>query len=259
MDIIRCPVFGWPMPKAGPAQRDHRADVAKAGRPRPLRCSSASRQRRPPDRLFERAGDHRRSRPVSLPLSAESAARTRSDGEPGPGTGGDEPGQRCRDVEWLPAAGGLGSHVVDCSRPMRRGEASQRFHLTVLESLPNQAPYVTSSPPRAAIVINRVLSGPGVRSRVRDAEPSAWPRHRRSMQVEGFSCELSWPARRHAGQRDSRSAWSPIRRSGGRTCHSIRRTGIQRDHVLPVSSERGRCRTKPTNHLFIASDADGDR
>ena len=58
-----------------------------------------------------------------------------------------------RSVEWLPETGDLGPHVIELVATDSDGQqATQRFELSVLASLPNQAPYVTSTPPQAAVV-----------------------------------------------------------------------------------------------------------
>ena len=66
-----------------------------------------------------------------------------------------------RSVEWLPETGDLGPHVIELVATDSDGQqATQRFELSVLASLPNQAPYVTSTPPQAAVVGQTVvLSG----------------------------------------------------------------------------------------------------
>jgi len=58
-----------------------------------------------------------------------------------------------RTITWVPAAADLGSRVVELLAVDAAGqEARQRFSITVLENLPNQPPYFTSSPGLAAVV-----------------------------------------------------------------------------------------------------------
>ncbi|MGY6588830.1 MAG: putative Ig domain-containing protein [Wenzhouxiangella sp.] len=58
-----------------------------------------------------------------------------------------------RTVTWVPTDDDLGSQVVELLAVDAAGqEARQRFAISVLESLPNQPPYFTSSPMLAAVV-----------------------------------------------------------------------------------------------------------
>jgi len=58
-----------------------------------------------------------------------------------------------RTLVWVPAAGDLGPHVIELIATDSSGQqANQRFVLTVLENLPNQAPYITTTPPLFAVV-----------------------------------------------------------------------------------------------------------
>lgn len=56
-------------------------------------------------------------------------------------------------LEWLPGPADLGSHLVELVATDGAGQqSSQRFFLNVLESMPNQSPYIISTPPQSTVI-----------------------------------------------------------------------------------------------------------
>jgi len=165
-----------------------------------------------------------------------------------------------RSLEWQPESGDLGTHVIELLATDGSGQqATQRFVLTVLENLPNQAPYLTSTPPPSAVVDQAwFYPADAVDPEFEDlvfslAEAPA------DMQVDPASGELSWTP--PAGTPGSVPVRLVVTDPHGLSAEQGFDVAVRASNAAPVLSS-----TPPTsvvvgatfNHLFIGSDADGD-
>ena len=163
-------------------------------------------------------------------------------------------------LEWLPEAGDLGSHVVELLATDAAGQqASQRFDLTVLESLPNQAPYVTSSPPRAAIVDQPWVYPARAIDPEFETLTFSLAQAPPDMQVEALSGELSWTP--PAGTPASVTVALLVTDPHGLAAEQVFDIDVRASNADPVLTSvppSAAVVGQTYNHLFIASDADGD-
>ncbi|MGY6630140.1 MAG: putative Ig domain-containing protein [Wenzhouxiangella sp.] len=165
-----------------------------------------------------------------------------------------------RTVTWVPDSNDLGSHVVELLAVDAAGQtARQRFQLTVLESLPNQPPYFTSSPSLAAVV----------------GQP--WTYAAEAVDPEFQPLQFSLAAAPAGMSVDSDSgvlAWTPVTASPNAVDVSLVATDPEgaeavQQFTLQVRAGNGSpvlSTTPPEtvfigqtySHLFLASDPDGD-
>ena len=165
-----------------------------------------------------------------------------------------------RTLEWLPELGDLGAHVIELVATDSEGQqALQRFELTVLESLPSQAPYVTSTPPQAAVV----------------GQPWFYPADAVDPEFEDLTFSLAQaPADMSVDPDSGELSWTPPPGTPGSVAVALVVTdpeGLAAEQAFEIvvrASNAGPVLTSTPpvavfvgqtyNHLFIASDADGD-
>jgi len=165
-----------------------------------------------------------------------------------------------RTIEWLPEAGDLEAQVIELVATDGAGQqAIQRFELTVLDNLPNQAPYVTGTPPLAAVVgqawgYSADAVDPEFESLVFSlADAPA------DMQVDAATGELSWTP--PPGTPASVPVRLVVTDPQGLSAEQSFDIAVRSGNTDPVLSN-----PPPTtvfvggtyNHLFIGNDADGD-
>ncbi len=169
-----------------------------------------------------------------------------------------DPAQRT--IEWLPEPGDLGPHIIELVATDAAGQqAIQGFELTVLDDLPNQAPYITSTPPLSAVV-GQAWSYPAdaVDPEFEDlafslAEAPV------DMQVDPITGELSWTS--PPGTPASVAVRLVVTDPQGLSAEQSFDIAVRGSNAAPVLSN-----PPPNtifvggtyNHLFIGNDADGD-
>ena len=165
-----------------------------------------------------------------------------------------------RTLEWLPEAADLGPHVIELIAIDGDGQQStQRFDLTVLDSLPNQAPYLTSTPPRSAVVGQTWTYQADAVDPEFEALIFSLNQAPPGMSVDPDSGELSWTP--PGGTASSVTVTLLVTDSEGLSAEQVFDISVRAGNAAPVLTN-----TPPTavfvgetySHLFIANDADND-
>jgi len=164
-------------------------------------------------------------------------------------------------LNWLPQVADLGPNTIELIATDSNGQqASQTFVLTVLEELPNQAPYLTSTPPQSAVVGQLwTYQASAIDPEFEDltyglAQAPA------GMQIDASSGLLEWTP--PTGAPSSVTVTLQVTDLDGLTAEQAFDIDVRATNTSPVLTS-----TPPAvvfvgrnyNHLFIAQDADGDR
>jgi len=165
-----------------------------------------------------------------------------------------------RTIEWLPEPGDLGPHIIELIATDGAGQqAIQRFELIVLDDLPNQAPYVTSTPPFAAVIGQAwSYSAAAVDPEFEDLEFSL-AEAPVDMQIDPITGELSWTP--PPGTPASAAVRLLVTDPQGLSAEQSFAIAVRASNAAPLLSN-----PPPStifvggtyNHLFIGNDADGD-
>ncbi|MEE4638059.1 MAG: putative Ig domain-containing protein [Wenzhouxiangella sp.] len=165
-----------------------------------------------------------------------------------------------RSLAWLPESGDIGPHIIELVATDAAGQqATQRFELSVLEDLPNQPPYVTSTPPLAAVVgqvwtYSADAVDPEFESLVFSLSEAPV-----DMQIDAVTGEVNWTP--SPGTPASVSVQLVVSDPQGLAAEQAFDIAVRGGNADPVLSN-----PPPTavfagdtyNHLFIGNDADGD-
>jgi RHS repeat-associated protein len=165
-----------------------------------------------------------------------------------------------RSIEWLPEAADLGPHVIELVAIDGDGrQSTQRFELTVLDSLPNQAPYLTSTPPRSAVVGQSWTYQADAVDPEFEALVFSLGQAPAGMSVDPDSGELSWTP--PGGTPGTVTVTLLVTDPEGLAAEQVFDIAVRANNADPVLTS-----TPPSavfvgetyTHLFIADDADDD-
>ncbi|MGY6553158.1 MAG: putative Ig domain-containing protein [Wenzhouxiangella sp.] len=165
-----------------------------------------------------------------------------------------------RTLSWVPSVADLGSSVVELLAVDAAGqEARQRFSISVLDTLPNQPPYFTSSPVLAAVVGQTWTYAAEAVDPEFEALQFSLAQAPAGMSVDAASGLLEWtPAPGAAG-----SAAVSLVVTDPHGAEAVQQFSIQ---VRAGNASPSLTNTPPAtvfigqtySHLFLASDPDGD-
>ena len=163
-------------------------------------------------------------------------------------------------LDWLPQLSDLGPHAIELIATDSNGQqASQRFELTVLDELPNQAPYLTSTPPQSAVVGQLwIYQASAIDPEFEDLAYSL-AQAPAGMQIDVVSGLLEWTP--PSGAPSSVPVTLQVTDHDGLSAEQAFDVAVRDTNADPVLTS-----TPPVavfvgrnyNHLFIAEDADGD-
>ncbi|MFP4334774.1 MAG: putative Ig domain-containing protein [Wenzhouxiangella sp.] len=165
-----------------------------------------------------------------------------------------------RTIEWLPETSDLGSHIIELVATDAAGQqATQRFELNVLDNLPNQAPYVTSTPPLAAVVGQLWTYSADAVDPEFESLAFSLADAPDDMQIDAVTGEVNWTP--PPGTPASVSVQLVVTDPQGLAAEQAFDIAVRSGNADPVLS-----RPPPAevfvgdtyNHLFIGNDADGD-
>ncbi|MEN1727665.1 MAG: putative Ig domain-containing protein, partial [Pseudomonadota bacterium] len=161
---------------------------------------------------------------------------------------------------WVPEAGDLGPHVIELVATDASGlQASQRFVLTVLDNLPNQAPYITTTPPLFAVVGQPWSYGAEAVDPEFDDLTYSVSTAPVDLTIDPFSGQMDWTP--PPGTPASVPITLVVTDAEGLSAEQAFDVVVRPGNAIPTLDS-----TPPAavlvgqtyNHLFIANDADGD-